>query len=902
MNQESRDDLIDQIKTNTVYTVLGLNPKKENFYDDISRELTTRMNGISTLHNEANQAFYDSFVALWTQTPGSGPEWVSLDNPADATETEMSYVSSRGVYDYTKLIEPRKIAREKYKVALHNLGYRISSENPVRYQERYNLRDYVPGSTMYQDVEQLIQTETHFYECADSLMRNQQWLFSLSPMDIAKLRYQEIRRKMDSKSSTYTTTQYINDIQSLYSNYSRAAEFACKMYSGTLTSYINTRNLPALRKIAYEQYQKIIYHRYDGHLTQMTLTAVDVHRDGQTQSQVSESGDSKSSQSTVNNVFSVSHINELNTKLGLQRGRLHNAFQVAYEASAEDYYRRLSNLTKKDVGIQVLLDFNRRMKIEENLMFRCKIESTREIRIKKMIFSELLLSKAMNLIEDKSTGLMVNLQNWNPDTVLVFLRHFNEVTCQDASIPTVKYGKKFISVIYAKMIDVFCDFITYCHSSVFAADINDKQGEMNAFETFATEIRQILQAIEHVSDIAFLKECMATKIGENISKNLTFEYGTAAEPRTIRTPEKLIEMYTNIMLNEIQENSAFMPMHNNVVFFLKYVFSKDKVWGGIEDLITKRIFEKNIGKAPHELWFLTAIKRIADDAYYASASKLIRFIREIIESREPDGFIGTYEAMEGNILGTTLTRDIMHLKLVGNYGYESPMKQLIGPFQVLANDFTKYFDEAYNKTSAKRVLSWEAVRSRCEIEANFKTSRKKLNCSLIQGNILMVFMDRDTATVQEIMDILRISEIPIVKIAILGIIHVVCEKQTILNLTFPTENKGITFDTIVEFNPNFKSKMRNLMIPTPEFRDPVKEKKREENIMSQRECAIDAAIVRKMKSVRTLPHQELIIAVVTMIKLFSADPGDIRKRIDYLIDREFLERDPDDRRILNYLA
>ena len=49
--------------------------------------------------------------------------------------------------------------------------------------------------------------------------------------------------------------------------------------------------------------------------------------------------------------------------------------------------------------------------------------------------------------------------------------------------------------------------------------------------------------------------------------------------------------------------------------------------------------------------------------------------------------------------------------------------------------------------------------------------------------------------------------------------------------------------------------------------------------------------------------QQLVAAVVTQLNyLFKADPKYIRKRINDLMDREFLTRDEDDATLLHYVA
>lgn len=78
-------------------------------------------------------------------------------------------------------------------------------------------------------------------------------------------------------------------------------------------------------------------------------------------------------------------------------------------------------------------------------------------------------------------------------------------------------------------------------------------------------------------------------------------------------------------------------------------------------------------------------------------------------------------------------------------------------------------------------------------------------------------------------------------------------------------------------------------------------KKTNDEILQDRQYQIDAAIVRIMKTRKQLSHKLLISEVIAQLK-FPLRAVDLKKRIESLIDREYLAREAGDPNVYNYLA
>jgi cullin 3 len=65
----------------------------------------------------------------------------------------------------------------------------------------------------------------------------------------------------------------------------------------------------------------------------------------------------------------------------------------------------------------------------------------------------------------------------------------------------------------------------------------------------------------------------------------------------------------------------------------------------------------------------------------------------------------------------------------------------------------------------------------------------------------------------------------------------------------------------------------------------------------------EAAVVRVMKSRKVLDHNSLIAEVTKQLGTrFVPDPPFIKKRIESLIERDYLERAKDDQRTYRYIS
>lgn len=92
------------------------------------------------------------------------------------------------------------------------------------------------------------------------------------------------------------------------------------------------------------------------------------------------------------------------------------------------------------------------------------------------------------------------------------------------------------------------------------------------------------------------------------------------------------------------------------------------------------------------------------------------------------------------------------------------------------------------------------------------------------------------------------------------------------------------------FNASFTSNQRRIRITNITMKETTEERKKtHDSVSKDRLYFIDAAVVRIMKARKTVDHRDLMGEVLAQLK-FPASSSDIKKRIESLIEREYMER------------
>merc|ERR1712032_966174 len=201
------------------------------------------------------------------------------------------------------------------------------------------------------------------------------------------------------------------------------------------------------------------------------------------------------------------------------------------------------------------------------------------------------------------------------------------------------------------------------------------------------------------------------------------------------------------------------------------------------------------------------------------------------------------------------------------------------------------FQNFYGARTQHRRLQWVHSLGTANVQT-FLQRKHILVVNTYQAVILLLFSSSEKLSFKFILESTGLEE-PYLK-RLLQTLTV--SKTKILKKSEDTKTVGEEDE--FEANLSFQCPSMKVKIPAPTS----EETHNKERIVEDRSIAIEAATVRIMKARKTMSHQHLVAEVLTHLAFFKPNPKTIKQRIEALIEREYLERDPQQASVYRYLA
>lgn len=332
---------------------------------------------------------------------------------------------------------------------------------------------------------------------------------------------------------------------------------------------------------------------------------------------------------------------------------------------------------------------------------------------------------------------------------------------------------------------------------------------------------------------------------------------------------------------------------DSVMTLFRFIHDKDAFQRYFQLHLTKRLLHAKAATSDAERSFIAKMKM---DCGYMYTSKMEVMFNDMKTSEETT--VGFKECVAQQDQGSNPIDMSVSVLTTMSWPIGQSAKLKL-PLSILTcmNRFERYY---YSKHEGRR-LTWQCDLGTVDVRGYFNENRSTdfVSVPALSMCVLMLFNERDEWTYRDIARVTNASDAELTR----HLQSLSLAKYRVLK-KIPMEKEVMETD-VFSVNADFSSRNRRLKLQVISAR---KENEREKSatkskIDDDRRPVIDTVIVRIMKHRKVLEHNKLIMEVTQMlVSRFEPNPQDIKKRIESLVEREFLERQQDKRQIYQYVA
>lgn len=535
------------------------------------------------------------------------------------------------------------------------------------------------------------------------------------------------------------------------------------------------------------------------------------------------------------------------------------AFEEKFLVATERLYAAEGMRLMQEVEVPQYLNHVEKRLIEENERILHYLDNSTKPRLIHTVEKQLLTEHVSNILQKGLDGLLE--ENRLHDLTLLFslfgrIKHGHAELCVAFNAYIKKFGRTIVidpekdKTMVQELLD-FKDMMDNVVSTCF-----------NKNEKFNNSLKE---AFEH-----FINQ-RANKPAEVIAKFVDSKLRAGNKEATEEELERLLD---KIMV-------LFRFIHGKDVF--EAFYKKD---------LAKRLLVGKSASVDAEKSMLSKLKQECGGGF---TSKLEGMFKDMELSKDinvafKQHLITATVHYSENYVPVDMTVSILTMGNWPNY----PLMDVNMPEDMVR--LLEVFNKFYISKHSGRKLTWQPTLGHCVLRAQFRGGQKELLVSLFQALVLLLFNGAMEHSFEYIKVATNIEDGELRR----TLQSLACGKARVL-LKSP-KGRDVEDHDKFRFNNDFTNKLYRIKINQIQLKETTEEQKAtEERVYQDRQYQIDAAIVRIMKMRKTLSHNLLISELYLQLE-FPVKPADLKKRIESLIDRDYMERDKDNPNQYNYVA
>lgn len=642
-------------------------------------------------------------------------------------------------------------------------------------------------------------------------------------------------------------TTLLTEMEHRWTNHQIMNKWLKKFFTYLDRYYVKHHSLPTLAQAGLRCFRSKIYEQMKGHTTGAILSLIEEERHGR-----------MIDKSLIRSIVEV-YENMGNENLDAYTADLEETF---LEATREFYSKKREEWIN-DSTPEYMIKAENALSAERNRVSEY-LNSSTESKVLKVVEEELLEKVETVLLEKPTSGCRALLQNDKSEDLQRMFRLFQRI--ENGLEPIATIVRDFIM---SQGVDV-----VKRRQARLDGGEKDKNDDPKFVKTLISLHEKYLEVVKkdlggHSLFQKALKDAFVEVVNKNVGNFTNAELMSTHCDRILKSGgEKLSE-------SEVEDSL------DRVVQLFSYLTDKDMFGEIYRNQLAKRLLSQRSSSEDSEKLMITKLKVQCGTQFTSKMEGMLGDLAAASVQRSEFGNKMRDVDVKLDFTVQTLTTGFWPT-------YKSPEVVLTDEMTKCMEIFKKWHDDKHQK----RKLTWVMTQGSATVCATFGKKKYDVQVTTLQAIALDAFSGGATFDLAGIMQRLNLDE-AIAK----PLMHSLCCGKFKLIQKTPMSNKINATDKFTA-NVKFTSAARKFRVPMASLEGNVNTKKVEEN----RSIAIEAAIVRIMKARKTLAHQQLLSEVMAQLSFFNPSSRDVKKRIEAMIDREYLERSPDNASVYNYLA